>query len=66
MNILNLEPALLCGRTILINPINNVKRKDMGISYENIDNLKKKFNLLMIHGNIEVTITISFKFNNIC
>jgi len=25
----------------------------MGISYENIDNLKRKYNLLIIHGNIE-------------
>lgn len=56
MNILALEPALLCGRTILVNPINNVKKKDMGISYENIDSLKRKYNLLILHGNIMVTI----------
>jgi len=28
----------------------------MGISYENIDCLKKKYNLLIVHGNIEVCI----------
>lgn len=27
----------------------------MGISYENIDNLKRKYNLLIIHGNIEAS-----------
>jgi len=42
INLLALEPALLCGRTILVNPKNNVKRSNMGISYENIDCLKKK------------------------
>jgi len=28
----------------------------MGVSYENIDNLKRKYNLLIIHGNIEASI----------
>lgn len=54
MNLLALEPALLCGRTILVNPKSDIKRKDMGVSYENIDSLKKKYELLIIHGNIEV------------
>lgn len=27
----------------------------MGISYENIDSLKRKYNLLIIHGNIEAS-----------
>jgi len=27
----------------------------MGVSYENIDNLKRKYNLLIIHGNIEAS-----------
>jgi hypothetical protein len=57
MNLVALEPALLCGRTILVNPKNDLKLKEMGISYENIDNLKKKYDLLIIHGNIEVEIT---------
>ncbi|XP_060869637.1 uncharacterized protein LOC132944355 [Metopolophium dirhodum] len=60
VNLLALEPALLCGRTILVNPINSVKRKDMGVSYENIDNLKRKYNLLIIHGNIENYISRMF------
>lgn len=54
MNLLALEPALLCGRTILINPICNLKQKDMAISYENINRLKRKYNILIIHGDIEV------------
>lgn len=54
MNLVTLEPALLCGRTILVNPKNDLKLKEMGISYENIDNLKRKYDLLIIHGNIEV------------
>lgn len=54
MNLLALEPALLCGRTVLVNPRRDLKRKDMEITYENIDNLKRKYNLLNIHGNIEV------------
>lgn len=56
---LALEPALLCGRTVLVNPRRDLKRKDMGITYENIDSLKKKYNLLIIHGNIEVSISIN-------
>lgn len=54
MNLLALEPALLCGRTLLVNPKNKVKRKDMGVSYENIHVLKNKYRLHILHGNIEV------------
>ncbi|XP_025419015.1 uncharacterized protein LOC112689492 isoform X1 [Sipha flava] len=74
MNLVALEPALLCGRTILVNPKNDLKLKEMGISYENIDNLKKKYDLLIIHGNIEDHLsrifiarrimTYSYKINN--
>lgn len=27
----------------------------MGVSYENIDSLKRKYNLLILHGNIDVS-----------
>lgn len=54
INLLGLEPALLCGRTVLVNPKSDMKRKDMGVSYDNIDKLKKKYDLLILHGNIEV------------
>ncbi|XP_060839384.1 uncharacterized protein LOC132920754 [Rhopalosiphum padi] len=60
VNLLALEPALLCGRTILVNPKNSIKRKDMGISYENIDSLKRKYNLLILHGNIDDYISKMF------
>lgn len=63
MNLLALEPALLCGRTILVNPKNDLKRKDMGTTYENIDSLKRKYNLLIIHGNIEVSINYLKKYS---
>ncbi|XP_050425348.1 uncharacterized protein LOC126836197 [Adelges cooleyi] len=53
MNLLSLEPALLCGRTIFVNPRCDIKHKDMGITYENIDGLKRKYDLVIIHGNIE-------------
>lgn len=62
INLLSLEPALLCGRTIFVNPKNNAKPADMGISYENIDCLKRKYNILIIHGNIEVCIFIKSSF----
>lgn len=55
MNLLALEPALLCSRTILVNPKNNEKRVDMGVTYDNIDRLKRKYNLLCLQGNIEVS-----------
>ncbi|KAE9545392.1 hypothetical protein AGLY_000935 [Aphis glycines] len=60
VNLLALEPALLCGRTILVNPKNSIKRKDMGVSYENIDSLKRKYNLLILHGNIDDYISRMF------
>lgn len=62
MNLLALEPVLLCGRTILVNPRNNLKRNEMGISYENIDNLRRKYHLLIIHGNIEVGVNYLNKY----
>lgn len=57
MNLVALEPALLCGRTILVNPRNDLKVKEMGISYDNIDSLKRKYDLLIVHGNVEVCIS---------
>lgn len=60
VNLLALEPSLLCGRTLFVNPKNNLKQKDMGISYENIDCLKRKYNLHIVHGNIEVCIGFCF------
>ncbi|VVC40346.1 Hypothetical protein CINCED_3A000803 [Cinara cedri] len=57
-NLLALEPAILCGRTVLVNPRRDLKRKDMEITYANIDSLKKKYNLLIIHANIEVNTSI--------
>jgi len=60
INLLALEPALLCGRTVLINPRNDIKRKDMGVSYENIDRIKRKYDLLIMHGNIENYLDITF------
>ncbi|XP_050526573.1 uncharacterized protein LOC126897205 [Daktulosphaira vitifoliae] len=53
LNLLSLEPALLCGRTILVNPRCDINHKDMGITYENIDVLKRKYDLIIIHGNVD-------------
>lgn len=53
-NLRALEPTLLCGRVLLVNPRNDIKRKDMGITYENMYSLTRKYNVLIVHGNIEV------------
>lgn len=62
MNLVALEPALLCGRTLLVNPRNDLKRNEMGISYDNIEKLRRKYDLLIFHGNIEVYITFYLYF----
>lgn len=60
INLLALEPSLLCGRTLLVNPRNKVKHKDMGVSYEDVHTLKNKYSLHIVHGNMGVCIVYFF------
>lgn len=61
-DICNIEPTYLCDKTILVNGSNNLTPSSMGLSFDELCNLKEKYRLHLLNGNIKVFLNILLCF----
>lgn len=52
-DICNIEPTYLCDKIILVNGNNNLTPSSMGLSFDELSNLKEKYRLHLLNGNIK-------------